>query len=116
MSWKSTGRSGTPHRGQERPRASPQASRKAAPFSSFAGGEQSVATSASSSAVNRPLRQLADLAGIEPGRPAGAAPVDLDLPRRHGAHRRDLAVRAIHGAPFPSGTRRFISKFHFQIS
>ena len=44
-----------------------------------------------------PLRQLADLAGVEPGRPAGAAPVDLHLPGRHGAHRGDLAVRAIHG-------------------
>ena len=44
-----------------------------------------------------PLRQLANLAGVEPGRPADAAPVELDLARRHGAHRRDLAVRAIHG-------------------
>ena len=44
-----------------------------------------------------PLRQFADLSGVEPGRPAGAAPVDLDLPRRHAGHRGDLAVRAIHG-------------------
>ena len=54
MSWKSTGRSGSPHRGQGRPRASPQASRRAAPFSSFAGGEGSAAGPASSSAGNRP--------------------------------------------------------------
>ena len=50
-----------------------------------------------------PLRQFADLSGIEPGRPAGAAPVDLDLPRRHAVHRRDLAVRAIHGDQYTGG-------------
>jgi hypothetical protein len=54
-----------------------------------------------------PLRQLADLAGVEPGRPAGAAPVDLDLPLLHPGHRRDPAVRAVHFAFDPFiGERR----------
>ena len=43
------------------------------------------------------LCHFADLSGIEPGRPAGAAPINLDLARRHRVHRRNLAVRAIHG-------------------
>jgi len=53
VSWKSTGRSGAAHRGQGSPRASPQARRKAAPFSSLAGGEGS-APGPAPPAGNRP--------------------------------------------------------------
>ncbi len=52
-----------------------------------------------------PLRQLADLPGVEPDRTAGAAPVDLDLPRRHVAHRRNLAVRTMHGDQYSGDGR-----------
>jgi len=85
VSWKSTGRSGSPHRGQGRFRASAHASRRAALFSSFTGGKGSVPTRA-----RPPLRREAGPASVR------GSPRDRTMPPR----------RCGTGRPRPSPTQR----------